>query len=48
LPLFKGIDYVFHLAANLRVVFSIENPIESHKVNVDGTLNVLYASYKKK
>jgi nucleoside-diphosphate-sugar epimerase len=48
LPLFKGIDYVFHLAANPRVIFSVENPIESHKVNVDGTLNVLYASYKNK
>ena len=48
LPLFKEIDYVFHLAANPRVVFSVENPIESHKVNVDGTLNVLYASYKNK
>jgi UDP-glucose 4-epimerase len=48
LPLFKGIDYVFHLAANPRVIFSVENPIESHKVNVDGTLNVLYASYKNR
>ena len=48
LPLFKGIDYVFHLAADPRVVFSVENPIESHNVNVDGTLNVLYASYKNK
>jgi UDP-glucose 4-epimerase len=48
LPLFKRIDYVFHLAANPRVVFSVENPIESHKVNVNGTLNVLYASYKNK
>jgi nucleoside-diphosphate-sugar epimerase len=48
LPLFKEIDYVFHLAANPRVIFSAENPIESHKVNVNGTLNVLYASYKNK
>jgi UDP-glucose 4-epimerase len=48
LHLFKGIDYVFHLAANPRVVFSVKNPIESHKVNVNGTLNVLYASYKNK
>jgi len=48
LPLFKEIDYVFHLAANPRVVFSVENPIESHKFNVNGTLNVLYASYKNK
>jgi nucleoside-diphosphate-sugar epimerase len=48
LPLFKGIDYVFHLAANPRVIFSVENPIESHKVNVDGNLNVLYSSYKNR
>jgi len=48
LPLFKGIDYIFHLAANPKLIFSVENPIESHKINVDGTLNVLYASYKNK
>lgn len=48
LTLFKGIDYVFHLAADPRVMFSVKNPIESHKVNVNGTLNVLYASYKNK
>lgn len=48
LPLFKGVDYVFHLAANPRVIFSVEKPIETHKVNIDGTLNVLYASYKNK
>jgi UDP-glucose 4-epimerase len=47
-PLFKGVDYVFHLAANPKVVFSVENPIESNQINVDGTLNVLYASYKNK
>lgn len=46
MPLFKGIDYVFHLAAIPRVPLSVEKPIETHKVNVDGTLNVLYASYK--
>jgi len=48
LPLFKEINYVFHLAADPRVVFSVKNPIESHKVNIDGTLNVLHASYKNK
>jgi nucleoside-diphosphate-sugar epimerase len=48
LPLFKGVDYVFHLAALPRVPFSIEKPIETNKVNVDGTLNVLFASYKNK
>jgi len=42
--LFRGVDYVFHLAALPRVQFSIENPIESDAVNVRGTLNVLVAS----
>lgn len=46
IPLFKGIDYVFHLAAIPRVSLSVEKPIETHRVNVDGTLSVLYASYK--
>ena len=41
---FKDVDVVFHLAALARVQPSIENPIEYHKVNVDGTLNVLKAS----
>ena len=37
----KGAKYVFHLAAVPRVQFSIENPIETHDVNVTGTLNIL-------
>ena len=40
----KGVDTVFHLAAKARVQPSIENPIEYHNVNVDGTLNMLKAS----
>ncbi len=48
LQLFKGIDCVFHLAANPKVVYSVQNPIETHDINVNGTLNVLYASYKNK
>jgi UDP-glucose 4-epimerase len=43
-PLFKGVDYVFHLAALPRVQFSIRNPLESDNANVRGTLNVLVAS----
>lgn len=43
-PIFKGVDYVFHLAALPRVQFSIEHPLESDTVNVRGTLNVLVAS----
>jgi UDP-glucose 4-epimerase len=34
-------DVVFHLAAMARVQPSIDNPIEYHNVNVNGTLNML-------
>ncbi len=40
-PLFDGVDVVFHLAADPRLPLSIENPIETHSVNVTGTLNIL-------
>lgn len=44
--LFKEIqpDGIFHLAALPRVQYSIENPAETHEVNVTGTLNVLLAA----
>jgi UDP-glucose 4-epimerase len=42
--LFKGADYVFHLAAVTSVPRSIDNPRASHEVNVNGTLNVLLAA----
>jgi len=42
---FNGAKYVFHLAAMPRVQYSIENPIETNEVNVDGTLNVLQAAH---
>lgn len=35
------IDAVFHLAAIPKVQFSIQNPEETHDVNVNGTLNIL-------
>ena len=38
-----GVDVVFHLAAKARVQPSIENPIEFHETNVNGTLNLLKA-----
>ena len=41
---FKGIDWVFHLAALADIVPSIANPAEYHRSNVDGTFNVLEAS----
>ena len=43
-PIFRGVDYVFHLAALPRVQFSIKHPLESDAANVRGTLNVLVAS----
>ncbi len=37
----ENFDVVFHLAAWPRVVRSIEDTIGTHRVNVDGTLNIL-------
>jgi len=42
--LMKDIDVVFHLAAKARVQPSIENPVEFHNTNVNGTLNLLVAA----
>jgi UDP-glucose 4-epimerase len=41
---FVGVDCVFHTAALPRVPLSIERPVETHMVNVVGTLNVLVAA----
>ncbi|MCB1107759.1 MAG: SDR family oxidoreductase [Chlamydiia bacterium] len=43
-PYFKGIDWVFHLAALADIVPSIESPRDYFEVNVDGTFNVLECS----
>jgi nucleoside-diphosphate-sugar epimerase len=43
-PLFLGIDYVFHLAALPRIQLSIDDPIKSNDINLNGTLNVLVAA----
>ncbi len=40
----KGIDYVFHAAASRAVVRSVEAPLETHDVNVTGTLRLLLAA----
>src|SRR5579862_6043127 len=40
----KGADYVIHLAARTSVPRSVQNPIETNFVNIDGTLNVLVAA----
>jgi UDP-glucose 4-epimerase len=41
---FKGIDFVFHLAAIASVPRSVEEPVVCHEVNATGTLNVLLAA----
>jgi UDP-glucose 4-epimerase len=43
-PAFAGVDCVFHVAALPRVGLSIEQPVQTHLVNVVGTLNVLTAA----
>jgi len=42
----KGVEVVFHLAAQPGVRFSAENPWKTTRVNVDGTLNALVAARK--
>lgn len=42
--LFKGVDYVFHLAAEARIQPSLINPFLTTKTNVLGTLTVLQAA----
>ncbi|HAE36462.1 MAG: hypothetical protein UR85_C0005G0030 [Candidatus Nomurabacteria bacterium GW2011_GWF2_35_66] len=43
LPIFAGATYVFHEAAIPQVQYSIEHPVETNDINVNGTLNVLEA-----
>jgi UDP-glucose 4-epimerase len=43
MPIFAGAEYVFHEAAVPRVQYSIDNPIESNDINVNGLLSVLEA-----
>lgn len=41
-----GADYVFHEAALPSVTRSVEDPVTSHDVNINGTLNVLEGARK--
>jgi UDP-N-acetylglucosamine/UDP-N-acetyl-alpha-D-glucosaminouronate 4-epimerase len=41
---FQGADYVLHLAARTSVPRSVADPIETNRVNIDGTVNVLVAA----
>lgn len=47
-PLFKGVDFVFHLAAESRIQPAILNPTEAVEINVVGTCNVLQAARDNK
>jgi UDP-glucose 4-epimerase len=40
-PLFKGVDFVFHLAAESRIGVTMENPVKAFMTNVVGTANLL-------
>jgi nucleoside-diphosphate-sugar epimerase len=42
----KGAELVFHYAAMISVPTSIEDPFYCYDVNVNGTLNVLWAAHK--
>jgi len=43
---FKSIDIVYHIAALADIVPSIENPLQYHNSNVNGTISVLECSRK--
>lgn len=40
-PLYEGVDYVFHTAAEARIQPAILNPIEAVSINCVGTVTVL-------
>src|SRR3989344_5863737 len=43
-PACQNIDGVFHCAALPRVQTSIEQPVETNNININGTLNVIMAA----
>jgi len=43
-PIVKGADVVFHEAAIPSVPRSIDDPVPSHEINIDGTFNALRAA----
>ncbi|MHB1022716.1 MAG: SDR family oxidoreductase [Acidobacteriaceae bacterium] len=40
----KGVDYILHQAAMASVPRSIDDPMTSHRANIDGTFNLLLAA----
>lgn len=47
-PLFDGIDTVFHLAAKNCLADCLAHPVETSRVNVTGTVNVLEAARRSR
>lgn len=47
-PVIAGTDTVFHLAAIPSVPRSIDDPVPSHEVNINGTFNVFRAAHQGK
>jgi len=47
-PLIRGAAVVFHEAAIPSVPRSIDDPVPSHEINIDGTFNVLRAAHEGK
>lgn len=47
-PFFKGVDFVFHLAAKPRVPVSVKDPVSTTQVNISGTVNVFTAAKEAK
>jgi len=43
-PLFKGVDFVFHLAAKNCISDCQDNPIETSDINITGTVNIFEAA----
>lgn len=44
IKIFKGVEVIFHQAADPRLPVSIVDPVSTHEINVTGTLNVLEAA----
>jgi UDP-glucose 4-epimerase len=47
-PLYDGVDYVFHIAAEARIQPAIHNPIEAVSINSVGTVTVLQCAREAK
>lgn len=45
--LVADVDFVFHQAAQAGVRISVDNPEKAHRINVDGTVNILEAARKE-